>query len=285
MQFRSLLVTFTLAFVTLNAWATATLESMTGDVRLLAGGRAASTATVNQQVQSGTTISTGSRGQAILRFDDGQMVAINADSSFKIDQYHYDAAKPEQDNISLSLLKGAMRLVTGLIGKRNNSRFSLATPTATVGIRGTDFMVALVTQGAANPAYMQVIQGSIAATNTAGTVAFAAGTTGTVASAATLATSIAASALPAAVSATFSQLGSLSLAGAAGTASSAGTGATPGGAASGGAGAGGAGGAGAGAATAAAAGGISVGAVAAGALAAGVVASMTSSTGTTGTAQ
>jgi hypothetical protein len=77
----------------------------------------------------------------------------------------------------------------------------LRVPQATIGIRGTDFMVALV-----NPAYVNVVSGAISATNGGGAVVFGAGSIGQVASASALAVPIPASALPAAASSAFSNL-------------------------------------------------------------------------------
>ena len=285
MQLKSVLVSCAFLFAAIHAYAAATIQSLNGDVRAEATGQAASVATSSQRLDAGATVHTGANGQAMLRFDDGQLVAISPNSSFKIEQFRYDAAKPAQNSVALSLFRGALRLVTGLIGQKDHSKFALKTPTATIGIRGTDFMVAL-----ANQSYVQVIQGGVAATNAAGTVAFGAGTTGMVAGASTLATSIAASALPAAVSATFSSLGSLSMAAAAG----AGAGAAGGGAGASGGAVGAAGGAaatsassGAGAtgASAAAAGGVGAAGITAGVIAAAAVVAISNptTTGTTGT--
>ncbi len=231
-----------------HSWAAAVVQSIYGEVRAEAAGKS-SALVANERIDAGTTIETGNNGQVVLRFDDGQVTALSANSSFRIDQYRFDAAKPEDGNIALSLLKGALRAVTGLIGKRNPSRFALATPNATIGIRGTDFMVAIV-----NPVYVSVSEGAISTANAAGTVNFSAGATGMVASSTTLATSIAASALPAGVGAAFGELGSLSIAGGAGVV----------------------GAGGASQAVSAAAGGLSGGAIAAGALAVGAVAAGTS---------
>jgi len=192
----------------LNTWAAGNFVSLSGDVRVETNDTATQAAN-RQRVEAGTTVHTGSSGNAVLRLDDGQQVALSPNTSFKIDQFRFDNAKPEQNNVSMSMFKGALRILTGLIGQRDNSKFVLKTPTATIGIRGTDFMVAMV-----NPVYMQVIQGGIAATNAAGTAAFAAGSTATVASAGSLAAGISAAALPASVAGTFSSLGSLALTGA-----------------------------------------------------------------------
>jgi hypothetical protein len=41
----------------------------------------------------------------------------------------------------LDLLQGSVRVVTGLLAKVNPERFKVRTPTAVVGVRGTDFIV------------------------------------------------------------------------------------------------------------------------------------------------
>jgi len=229
-------------------YANGVFQSVTGDVRAALGTATPASVARDQRVVAGTTITTGPGGQAIVRLDDGSAVVLHENTEFRINEFSFDKDKPQSDNIALQLLKGAMRSVTGLIGSRNQSKFALYTVQATIGIRGTDFMVALV-----NPVYLSVIQGAISAANTAGTVAFGVGATATVASATALAVAIPAAALPAAVSATFSSLGSVTV-GAAGAA----------GAASGGTGAGGASGA--------AAGGLGAGGVAAAAAVVGVAA-------------
>ncbi|HSQ03907.1 MAG TPA: FecR family protein [Burkholderiales bacterium] len=225
-------------------------------------------------METGSVVITGPKSLVVLRFDDGHAVALNENAEFKVTQYTYAKDDAAQDKSVIELLKGAMRSITGLIAQRTPAAYELRIPQATIGIRGTDFMVALV-----NPAYMSVLNGTIAVTNSAGVATFTAGATATVTSATTLATAIPASALPASVATSFSELSSLSIAaGAAGT----GTG-TAGGAG---------GGAGAAAASGAAAGGLTIGTISAIAAAIGVAAAVTSSqesspisgtTGTTGT--
>lgn len=266
--------------VWVHSWAAGNFVTLNGDVRLEMNGKATSTAINNQRIEEGATVHTGPNGNAILRLDDGQQVALSANTTFMLDQFRFNNAKPEQNNVTMSLFKGALRILTGLIGQRDNSKFALKTSVVTVGIRGTDFMVAVVNPvGAINPAYVQVMQGGVSATNAAGTAAFAAGSTATVAGVSVLPMGIAASALPAAVSATFANLGSLALAGAgaAGAGATSGAGGAAGGAAGGGAGAAGASSAAIGGVAAA---GIAVGAVAVTAI---IVSNKSTSTGTTGT--
>ena len=202
------------AALPLAAYANGVVQSMRGDVRAGPVGQAARTVAVNQRLTPGTAVTTGPDAQVILRFDDGQQVVLNQNTEFRIVDFRYEASDPEMDRTVFDLVKGALRIASGAIVGRNRQAVALRTPQATIGIRGTDFMVALV-----NPAYISVLQGAVTATNAAGTVAFGAGTFGSVATSAALATAIPASALPAAASAAFSSMSAAAGVAAAGAAS------------------------------------------------------------------
>jgi hypothetical protein len=255
-----------------TGWASAAalVETVTGDVRVEKNG-VMSGVQANQRIEAGSTVHTSGSGNAVLRFDDGQLAALSANTDFRIDGYRFDAAKPELDRIAMSMFRGTMRFVTGLIGSRNRSAFALKTTTATIGIRGTDFVV-----GVQSGDYLTVTQGAVSGTNLAGTTNFVAGTSGFISSSSALATVIPASAIPSGISTAFTQLGALPLGGAAGAgagaAGASGTGAAGSGTA-----------AGAQAASATALGGVGAGAVAAGAAVLGAVVASGGSTGTTGT--
>lgn len=179
-----------------QAFADATIASMKGDVRV---GNDPAVAT--QRVFSGATINTGIGAQVILKFDDQQQVVLNENTTFKITDFRYRPQEPRGDRAVFDLLRGALRFITGVVGARNPNVVALRVPQATIGIRGTDFMVALV-----NPAYVSVISGAVSTTNAAGSVVFGASSIGQVASASTLAVPITSSALPAAASSAFSNL-------------------------------------------------------------------------------
>jgi hypothetical protein len=226
-------------------YANGIFQSVKGDVRAATGAAAAASVAINQRVVAGTTVTTGAGAQTVIRFDDGHTVVLNENTEFRVNQYSFDKDRPQNDNIAMQILKGAMRSVTGLIGSRSRNAFALVAPQATIGIRGTDFMIALV-----NPAYLSVTQGSIGVSNAAGAAAFEAGATATVASSTALAVAIPAAALPAAAATAFGNLSSVAIsAGAAG-------------------------------ATGAAAGGVTAGAVAAGVAAVGIAAAAASSSST-----
>lgn len=201
------------------ALASAVVQSMQGDVR--ANGAPVSQ---NQRLNPGTTLTTGPNAQLVMRFDDDQRIVLNQNTEFRIVDFKYNASSPKEDRSVFDIVKGALRVVTGAVGRRTPSAFQLRAPQATIGVRGTDFMVAIV-----NPAFVSVLVGSVGVTNAAGTVVLGAGAFGTIATAGTLAAAIPASALPAAATASFSTMGAAAGVGAgaagAGAAGSAATGA------------------------------------------------------------
>lgn len=231
---RSTLAALAVAFLTTfapGAFADGTVTSLKGEVRSKLAPAIYGPVIQNQKLRNGETLTTGPGAQAVIRFDDGETAVVNENSEFKVERFVFQESRPEADSAVFSLLKGALRMVSGAIGKRKPSAFALHTPMATIGIRGTDFMFAVVN----NSGFLQVTEGTITATNAAGTATFGAGTAGSVASAATLGTTIPASSLPGAASGAFGNMSAVTVSAAGGAASGA---VATGTAAAGGAGAG-----------------------------------------------
>ncbi|MBC7707109.1 MAG: FecR domain-containing protein, partial [Rhodoferax sp.] len=94
-----------------------------------------------KDIESGDAIVTGPNGRAQVRFSDGGLVALQPNSQFNISNYA-DKNDGKQDSFFVDLLRGGMRAVTGLIGKRNHDNYKVTTTTATIGIRGSAFNLA-----------------------------------------------------------------------------------------------------------------------------------------------
>ena len=89
------------------------------------------------EVEPGDTIRTGLRGIAQLRMVDGALLAVRPGTELRIDDYSFE--EPEKEDRSFfSLVSGAFRSITGLIGQRNIDGYRVSTTTATIGIRGSD---------------------------------------------------------------------------------------------------------------------------------------------------
>ena len=73
-------------------------------------------------------------------------MALYPDSQFTVTRYA-DGAGAGEDHFVVNLLRGGMRALTGLIGKRNPANYKVVTPTAVVGIRGSAFLLAIDANG------------------------------------------------------------------------------------------------------------------------------------------
>lgn len=190
-----------------GALAAAMVADLEGDVRVEVAGAKSRALVPGQRLDPGSLVTTARGARVMLRFDDGQWAALHENTQFRIEDFRYRPSEPAADRAVFVLLRGALRIVSGALGRRNPETFALRTSTMIIGIRGTDFMVAIV-----NPTYLSVLQGAVTATNAGGTATFRAGDLGAAAADATLTAVIQANALPAAVMSTFGNLGALRMA-------------------------------------------------------------------------
>jgi len=102
----------------------------TGQTRILS---------LRSEVNEGDLIVTSENTYVRIKFTDGGDVVLRPNTQLKIDTYSYQESTPSGDGLAMSLLKGGLRSVTGLLGRRNPGAYKLNTATATVGIRGTHF--------------------------------------------------------------------------------------------------------------------------------------------------
>ncbi|MFO1191783.1 MAG: FecR domain-containing protein [Rhodoferax sp.] len=88
-------------------------------------------------IYPGETVETGPAARGVLAFRDDSRLTLGATTRFKVDTFVFDDKNPGEGKFLVSLLRGSMRALTGLIGKANNRNVGFTTATATVGIRGT----------------------------------------------------------------------------------------------------------------------------------------------------
>lgn len=115
-----------------------TFKQVQGEVRL--GRDDGRPAQPGEAVRAGERIRTGEDGAASIVLRDGTVMVLGPDSTADLSQFQFDATTQE-GNVLVELLKGSMRVVTGLLTRINPERFKVKTPTAVVGVRGTDFIV------------------------------------------------------------------------------------------------------------------------------------------------
>jgi hypothetical protein len=132
-------------------------------------------------LRSGDRVRTGVDGHVQLRFTDGALISIQPGSDFRIEAYAHDAGRQRS---FFELMQGSVRAVSGSIGKRDRNDWRLTTPTATIGIRGTEFTVTEAAcpasgcpTGVSPGLVLAVVAGRVAVTNAAGTIEVPAGAT------------------------------------------------------------------------------------------------------------
>lgn len=108
---------------------TLSVQKPDGSVRILSQ---------KSEVNPGDTLSTQRDSYAQINFTDGSSMTMRPNTQIKIEQYNYVQDRPQDDNSFMRLVKGGLRTVTGLVGKRGNQdAYKISTTTATIGIRGS----------------------------------------------------------------------------------------------------------------------------------------------------
>jgi hypothetical protein len=90
-------------------------------------------------VNSGDVLETAHNTYARIKFLDNSELILRPDTRVKVEQYHFVEQEPAADRSLISLVKGGLRKLSGLIGKRSPPQDKLQTPIAVIGIRGTNY--------------------------------------------------------------------------------------------------------------------------------------------------
>ena len=109
----------------------ATAARQDGDVRSLEK---------DSDVFEGDTVNTGPGSYVRLRYDDGATMLLRPSTRLEVEEYR-NTGDPDTEGALLNLVRGGFRTVTGAIGSTNRGSYSVRTPVATIGIRGTDYSV------------------------------------------------------------------------------------------------------------------------------------------------
>jgi hypothetical protein len=90
------------------------------------------------EVNPGDTLTTQRDSYVQINFTDGSSLTMRPNSILKLEGYRFVKDKPREDGTFLRLIKGGMRTVTGLVGKRGDQdAYKIKTSSATIGIRGS----------------------------------------------------------------------------------------------------------------------------------------------------
>ncbi len=115
------------------------LKNVSGDVQIKRG-ESFIEAHPGLQLMNTDLLITRGKGYAGVIFTDGTTVTIGPDTEFNINNYKFEPDHGNYD-FSMYLKKGSAVYNSGKIGKLSPDSVILSTPRATVGIRGTRFIL------------------------------------------------------------------------------------------------------------------------------------------------
>jgi hypothetical protein len=115
------------------------IKSVSGEVFLI---RTQGTllASPNMKFGQGDTIKTGAASSVGLIFDDDTVVSLGPNSEMAVKSFLFNPVDKELSFIT-RLLKGTFCFITGQIAKLAPEKITFETPEATLGVRGTKFLV------------------------------------------------------------------------------------------------------------------------------------------------
>lgn len=157
-----------------TAAAAGRVDFATGTVTVSAADGRERPLTRGAELDNGDTVRTQD-GRAQIRFTDGAYVSLQPNTEFGIRDYRYEGRADGSERGFFALAKGAMRTVTGFIGRVNRDRYRVTTPTATIGIRGTGGVIQVLNDGST---LVIGTSGIWSLTNPAGTIEVPAGISG-----------------------------------------------------------------------------------------------------------
>jgi len=120
------------------------VELVEGDVLIInvGGGRRPR---LDTPIYEGEAVHTGRDGEVHLRMEDGGLVAVRPGTRMSIAQFR--AEGQDSDRMTLGLLEGGFRALTGWIARFNRANYTVRTPNVTIGVRGTDHEPFVIPEG------------------------------------------------------------------------------------------------------------------------------------------
>jgi hypothetical protein len=97
-------------------------------------------ATVGARLQVADTVRTGAVGSVGITMDDDSLLSAGPNSALSLDRYAFDSTT-NQGRLDTSLNKGTLSVISGRIAKQSPDAMTVRTPTAILGVRGTEFVV------------------------------------------------------------------------------------------------------------------------------------------------
>jgi hypothetical protein len=125
--------------------------------------RSSRSLTRGSEFYQGDRLWTGPTTKAQIRFSDGAIMTLRADTEFRVDEYEFDSKNANRNKSLFTLIKGGFRTITGLVSRLKPDNYKVKTSYAIVGVRGTTYETVVD-----NALFVAAWQGTVSVTNEAG---------------------------------------------------------------------------------------------------------------------
>ena len=95
---------------------------------------------VGTRLQTADTVRTGADGSVGITMYDDSLLSAGPNSMFSLDRYAFDTTT-NKGQFDTSLRKGSLAVISGRIAKESPDAMTVRTPSAILGVRGTEFIV------------------------------------------------------------------------------------------------------------------------------------------------
>jgi hypothetical protein len=97
-------------------------------------------ATIGMPLQIGNSLKTGPDGSMGVTLEDDTVMSFGPNSELTVDAFLFEPAQGEL-KLSATISRGTLNFISGVIAKLKPEAVEINTPTGTIGVRGTHFLV------------------------------------------------------------------------------------------------------------------------------------------------
>lgn len=117
------------------------VKLVTGDAQVITEGKSLK-AKIGSPVYEGSVLKTAGGSSMGVSFKDDTVMSFGPNTELVVDQYLFNPAQGKL-KLNAKLAKGSLNYVSGVIAKMQPEAVSVNTPVGTIGVRGTQFVVAV----------------------------------------------------------------------------------------------------------------------------------------------
>lgn len=117
------------------------IKKLTGEV-IIKRDKKATIVKIGDKIYSKDIIITKNNSSVGIIFKDNTLISLGQNTEFIIEEYTFNPEKKDEAFIS-RIIKGTLSCLTGLMPKLNPEAMKIKAKTASIGIRGTHFLISV----------------------------------------------------------------------------------------------------------------------------------------------